>query len=52
MLGNLVKAAMGDKKAQEDTGRIMVEVLKTINETHKLSKENNEMLKALSKKEA
>lgn len=52
MLGNLLKAAMGDKKAQDDTGKLVVEVLKTINETNKLAKENNELLKQLIKKEA
>ena len=52
MLGQVLKAAMGDKAAQESTGKIVVEVLKTINETNKLTKENNELLKQLIKKEA
>lgn len=39
-----------DKKKQEQIQKIAMEVLKTINETHKLAKENNDLLKQLTAK--
>ena len=42
-----------DKKKQEQAQAIALELLKTINETYKLAKENNELLKKMiERKEA
>ena len=40
-----------DKKKQEQIQKIAIELMKTINETHKIAKENNELLKQIVKKE-
>jgi hypothetical protein len=40
-----------DKKKQDQIQSIVTAIVKTINETYKLAKENNDLLKKLTKKE-